>query len=157
MLKANKAQRQQPGVQGQCPGGDSYPDKVIFNVYCAIIEPRLWKIVLGNSKKNHEWWAAPPGGAHCSYMYNPACTYIYILRLHVHPTSTMYTVIKTLIHICKAFKQFLLLYLFIWIIISSFSLCSLPVHTGMDKQECQISEEGALLLPRWGGPRHLQG
>ena len=31
--EANEAQRQRPGVQGQCPGGDSEPDKVIFNVY----------------------------------------------------------------------------------------------------------------------------
>ena len=31
--EANEAQRQRPGVRGQCPGGDSEPDKVIFNVY----------------------------------------------------------------------------------------------------------------------------
>ena len=31
--EANEAQRQRPGVQGQCPGGDSEPDKVIFNVH----------------------------------------------------------------------------------------------------------------------------
>ena len=33
MSEANEAQRQWPGVQGQCPGGDSEPEKVIFNVY----------------------------------------------------------------------------------------------------------------------------
>ena len=57
--EANEAQRQQPGVQGQCPGGDSEPDKVIFNVYnyiyCAIIEPRLWNIVPGR-KSFFFWW-----------------------------------------------------------------------------------------------------
>ena len=31
--EANEAQHQRPGVQGQCPGGDSEPEKVIFNVY----------------------------------------------------------------------------------------------------------------------------
>ena len=31
--EANEAQRQRAGVQGQCPGGDLEPDKVIFNVY----------------------------------------------------------------------------------------------------------------------------
>ena len=55
--EANEAQRQWLGVHGQCPGRDSEPDKVIFNVYniyvyCAIIEPRLWNIVPGTKKKN---------------------------------------------------------------------------------------------------------
>ena len=31
--EANEAQRQRPEVQGHCPGRDSEPDKVIFNVY----------------------------------------------------------------------------------------------------------------------------
>ena len=31
--EANEAQRQRLGVHGQCPGRDSEPDKVIFNVY----------------------------------------------------------------------------------------------------------------------------
>ena len=42
----SEANEQRLGVHGQCPGRDSEPDKVIFNVYkhyvyCAIIEPRL--------------------------------------------------------------------------------------------------------------------
>ena len=49
--EANEAQRQRLGVHGQCPGRDSEPDKVIFNTYCAIIEPRLWNIVPGTKKK----------------------------------------------------------------------------------------------------------
>ena len=62
--EANKAQRQRPGVRGQCPGGDSEPDKVIFNVfithvYCAIIEPRLWNIV---QKKKMCWAEIVSGG-----------------------------------------------------------------------------------------------
>ena len=52
------------------PRRDSEPDKVIFNIYniyCAIIEPRLGKIVPGTfflPGGIREWW---PGAAHCSY------------------------------------------------------------------------------------------
>ena len=89
--EANEAQRQlRLGVHGQCPGRDSEPDKVIFNVYniciltyCAIIEPRLWNIVPGTKKKKKKknvvvpseivsgGRPAPPGAAHRSY--NPDC------------------------------------------------------------------------------------
>ena len=44
--EANEAQRQRPGVQGQCPGGDSEPDKVIFNVYNICILCNYWTSVI---------------------------------------------------------------------------------------------------------------
>ena len=40
--EASKAQRQRPGVRGQCPGRDSEPDKVIFNVYNKYILCNYW-------------------------------------------------------------------------------------------------------------------
>ena len=44
--ESNEAQRQRPGVQGQCPSRDSEPDKVIFNVY---INHMYWTSVMKNS------------------------------------------------------------------------------------------------------------
>ena len=42
--EANEAQRQRPGVRGQCPGGDSEPDKVIFNVYFFSAGRKSWVV-----------------------------------------------------------------------------------------------------------------
>ena len=58
--EANEVQRQRPGVRGQCPGGDSEPNKVIFNVYTTFF---FSFFLLGG---NREWWVAPPGAAHRS-------------------------------------------------------------------------------------------